>query len=80
MESVKAKAVSFWLTHCYLRRIAKRYPEYFEKQINDLKASIERRKKLLANENYVAKAPLNIVEMDRKKLEEEKEKLDSLLK
>ena len=36
MESVKAKAVSFWLTHCYLRRIAKRYPEYFEKQINDL--------------------------------------------
>ena len=51
-----------------------------EKQINDLKASIERREKLLSNENYVAKAPLNIVEMDRKKLEEEKEKLDSLLK
>ena len=51
-----------------------------EKQINDLKASIERREKLLSNENYVAKAPANIVEMDRKKLEEEKEKLDSLLK
>ena len=51
-----------------------------EKQINDLKASIERREKLLSNENYVAKAPANIVEMDRKKLTEEKEKLDSLLK
>ena len=51
-----------------------------EKQINDLKASIERREKLLSNENYVSKAPLNIVEMDRKKLAEEKEKLDSLLK
>ena len=51
-----------------------------EKQINDLKASIERREKLLSNENYVAKAPSNIVEMDRKKLAEEKEKLDSLLK
>ena len=51
-----------------------------EKQINDLKASIERREKLLSNENYVSKAPANIVEMDRKKLAEEKEKLDSLLK
>ena len=51
-----------------------------EKQINDLKASIERREKLLSNENYVSKAPSNIVEMDRKKLAEEKEKLDSLLK
>ena len=51
-----------------------------EKQINDLKASIERREKLLSNENYVKKAPANIVEMDRKKLAEEKEKLDSLLK
>ena len=51
-----------------------------EKQINDLKASIERREKLLSNENYVAKAPANIVEMDRKKLAEEKEKLEMLLK
>ena len=31
--------------------------------------------KLLSNENYVNKAPANIVEMDRKKLAEEKEKL-----
>ena len=51
-----------------------------EKQINDLKASIERREKLLSNENYVKKAPANIVEMDRKKLAEEKEKLEMLLK
>ncbi|MBE6160207.1 MAG: valine--tRNA ligase [Lactobacillales bacterium] len=44
-------------------------------EINKLKASIERREKLLSNENYVNKAPVNIVEMDRKKLAEEKEKL-----
>ena len=44
-------------------------------EINKLKASIERREKLLSNENYVNKAPANIVEMDRKKLAEEKEKL-----
>ena len=64
---------------------------YFEKElsyeekeardnlINSLKSSIERREKLLSNENYVNKAPSNIVEMDRQKLEEEKNKLKELL-
>ena len=47
-------------------------------QIKLLKDSIERRKKLLSNENYVNKAPKNIVEMDRKKLEEELKKLEEL--
>lgn len=51
-----------------------------EAQIKDLKASIERREKLLSNENYVNKAPQNIVEMDRNKLAEEKKKLEELLK
>ena len=45
-----------------------------------LTASIERREKLLSNQNYVNKAPAKIVEMDRKKLEEEKKKLAELLK
>ena len=49
-------------------------------QIALLKASIERREKLLSNDNYVKKAPQNIVELDRKKLEEEKNKLIELLK
>ena len=51
-----------------------------ENLINQLKESIARREKLLSNENYVNKAPANIVEMDRQKLAEEKEKLDKLLK
>ena len=49
-------------------------------QIELLKASIKRREGLLANENYVNKAPANIVDMDRKKLAEEKKKLEELLK
>ena len=49
-------------------------------QIELLKASIKRRENLLANENYVNKAPANIVDMDRKKLLEEKKKLEELLK
>lgn len=51
-----------------------------EEEIKKLEASIERREKLLSNENYVKKAPANIVEMDRKKLQEEKEKLQLLKK
>jgi valyl-tRNA synthetase len=51
-----------------------------QKQIDDLKNSIARREKLLSNENYVNKAPANIVQMDREKLEEEKQKLAELLK
>ena len=51
-----------------------------ESQISALKTSIERREKLLSNENYVNKAPANRVEMDRQKLEEEKKKLEELLK
>ena len=49
-------------------------------QIKALQISIERREKLLSNENYVNKAPAKIVELDRKKLDEEKKKLEELLK
>lgn len=51
-----------------------------QEEIEKLKASIKRREELLSNENYVNKAPANIVEMDRKKLSEEKEKLALLEK
>ena len=46
-----------------------------EKQIESLKNSINRRKALLANENYVNKAPKELVEKERKTLIEEEEKL-----
>ncbi len=50
-----------------------------EQQIKSLEESISRREKLLSNENYVNKAPKNIVDMDKQKLEEEKKKLEELL-
>lgn len=49
-----------------------------EEEIKKLEASITRRKNLLSNENYVKKAPANIVEQDRNKLKEEEEKLENL--
>lgn len=51
-----------------------------EQQIKSLEESIARREKLLSNENYVNKAPKNIVDMDKQKLEEEKKKLEELKK
>ena len=53
--------------------------ELKQKQIESLKQSIERRKKLLANENYVNKAPQELVEKERKTLAEEEEKLENIL-
>ena len=49
-------------------------------QIELLRASIKRRENLLANENYVKKAPEKIVMIDREKLADEKKKLEELLK
>ena len=63
----------------YEKELTKEDIEARENLINNLKASIERREKLLSNENYVNKAPKNIVEMDKQKLEEEKNKLKELL-
>ena len=48
------------------------------KQISELESSIERRKKLLNNENYVAKAPKELVEKERLTLKAEEEKLAKL--
>lgn len=52
--------------------------ELLIKEIENLKQSIEKRKKLLSNENYTNKAPKNVVDLDRQKLKEEEEKLKHL--
>ena len=52
--------------------------EELQENIKKLKDSIDRRKKLLSNENYVNKAPKNIVDLDREKLMEEEAKLKLL--
>jgi len=53
--------------------------ENLNKEKERLINSIARREKLLSNENYVAKAPQNIVEQERKTLEQEKENLEAIL-
>ncbi len=51
-----------------------------KEEIEKLKASIERRKKLLANENYVNKAPEAIVNKEREDLKKEEDRLELLEK
>ncbi len=51
-----------------------------QEEIEKLKLSIERRKKLLANENYVNKAPEAIVNKEREDLEKEINRLEILEK
>ena len=49
-----------------------------EKQIASLEASIKKREALLSNAGFVSKAPLNLVEEEKSKLESEKKLLESL--
>ena len=49
------------------------------KEKEKLETSIERRKKLLANENYINKAPANVVENDRLQLAKEESRLKEIL-
>ena len=53
--------------------------ETLTKERDRLISSIERREKLLSNENYVKKAPQNIVEQERNALNLEKDNLKTIL-
>lgn len=63
---------------CYFVKADSLDTHELEKEVKELECSIDRRKKLLENENYIHKAPERVVQMDRDKLKEEEEKLESL--
>ena len=76
----EANYKSFYIDITYLFEQSNEDIKLVEEEIVKLKASIERREKLLSNENYVKKAPSNIVALDQEKLKEEKERLALLEK
>ena len=44
MEDIKHKIIYFWLTHFFLRRIGKRYPDFFKQWVFDnVENNIERK-------------------------------------
>ena len=79
-EGVKVEHNGLAITIIYDN--SKNIKEQEEKLIKEketLEKSIERREKLLSNENYVNKAPREIVDKDREALAKEKELLNNLL-
>ena len=76
-QSINYKSSLIDITYFFKNEVNK---EELEADIKRLKDSILRRKKLLSNENYVNKAPKNIVDLDREKLKEEEAKLKLLEK
>ena len=74
-QSINYKSSLIDITYFFKNEVNK---EELEENIKKLKDSIDRRKKLLSNENYVNKAPKNIVDLDREKLMEEEAKLKLL--
>ncbi len=79
INSYNVKSGEYEATIYYEKVVTEEELKLKEKQINDLKASIERRKKLLANSSYVAKAPAPLVQKERDTLAEEEELLKKLI-
>ena len=78
MNSYQVKVGSYEATIYYEKVISEEEKALKEKQIKDLKDSIERRKKLLSNENYCTKAPEALVNKERETLAAEEEQLKIL--
>ncbi|MCM1052889.1 MAG: valine--tRNA ligase [Ruminococcus sp.] len=80
--SIKAYNINYKdydLTIYYEKVITEEDKLALEREINDLKASINKRKTLLSNENFVSRAPANLVEQEKEKLALEENKLNSLI-
>ena len=77
-KKINVKYQNYDLDICYEVILSEEDLEVKKKQIESLRQSIERRKKLLSNEGYVTKAPKELVEKKRKTLKEEEEKLKML--
>lgn len=57
METVKYKIIWLWLTRCFLRRLGKRYPEWFEKVfVPDLTDNLIARRVMILR--YAGKYPM----------------------
>ena len=79
INSYSVKSGDLEATIYYEKVVSEEELKLKEKQIADLEASITRRKNLLANENYCAKAPEALVQKERETLAAEEAQL-SLLK
>ena len=79
-EGIEIKTKYYEIKYMFDTSIAKeKEKENLIKEKERLENSIARREKLLSNENYVAKAPENIVNQERENLKQEKENLEAII-
>lgn len=64
LDGVKHKVVFFWLTHSYLRRIGKRYPDYFKSWINDITDNLTCRKIMLMRYTGDSQKKFEVIALD----------------
>ena len=62
MNTMKDSIIRFWLTHHYLRKIGKRYPDFFVGLINDVTDSA--REVRVMKERYIWNKKFEIIAMD----------------
>ncbi len=75
-EGIEVKTTNYEIKYMFDTTDSKEKElENLLKEKEKLESSIERRKKLLSNENYVAKAPTNIVNKEKEDLAKEQERL-----
>ena len=84
MQSAKHKVISFWLTHIFLRRIGKRYPEYFTTLIKDLTDDITARRIMLMRYTGDEQAKFEAIACElnispRRVFEKHKKVIDSMI-
>lgn len=79
MDKYRVSTTYYSMDVYYEKKISQEDIKLKENNINKLKASIDRREKLLSNQNYVNKAPKELVDAEKVKLEEEKEALERLI-
>ena len=78
MTSYNVNYKEYDLTLYYEKEITESDKLALQKEIEALEASINKRKALLNNSNFTAKAPANLVEQEREKLSLEEDKLKKL--
>lgn len=62
LEVAKRRVIFFWLTHSYLRRIAKRYPDYFKTWISDLTDSFSQQQ--VMKQRYIENKKFEVIAID----------------
>lgn len=66
MDAVKHKIIYFWLTHCFLRHMGKRYPEWFKQWVYDAISSPVQRKILLMRYTGVTRMKFEAIALELK--------------